>query len=74
MSLLNRKATKEFIRQHGKYITQIESTFWSMLEAKVEKILLNAIANNASRRRLTQYELMTERNLEKKGGESISNL
>jgi len=58
MSLLNRKATKEFIRQHGKYITQIESTFWSMLEAKVEKILLNAIANNASRRRLTQYELI----------------
>jgi len=29
-----------------------------MLEAKVEKILLNAIANNASRRRLTQYELI----------------
>lgn len=71
MSLLNRKAVKEFIKEHGKYISQIETTFWSALEMKVERLLLNAISNNASRRRLTQYELMTDRIPGKKGGEPV---
>lgn len=72
MSLLNRKAIRRFIKEHGKYITQIETTFWSALETKVERMLLNAIANNASRRRITQYELMSDRTPMKKGGELLS--
>lgn len=72
MSLLNRKAIRRFIKEHGKYITRIETTFWSALETKVERMLLNAIANNASRRRITQYELMSDRTPMKKGGELLS--
>ncbi len=69
MSLVNKKAIKTFIKEHGKYITQIEGTFYSMLEMKVERMILNAIASNASRRRLTQYELLGN-GIKKKGGES----
>jgi hypothetical protein len=69
MSLINKKSIKTFIKEHGKYITQIEGAFYSMLETKIEKMILNAIANNASRKRLTQYELLGNE-IKKKGGES----
>jgi hypothetical protein len=58
MGLINKAKVRAFIREHGKHITQVESTFYSALESRVEKIVLNAIGNNASRRRLTQYELL----------------
>ena len=57
-SLLNKKAVRQFIRQNGKHITQVESTFYTLLEQKIKNTILKAISNNASRHRLTQYELL----------------
>jgi len=57
-SLLNRKAVRQFIKGNGKHITQVESTFYTLLEQKIKNTILKAIANNASRHRLTQYELL----------------
>jgi hypothetical protein len=57
-SLLNRKAVRLFIKENGKHITQVESTFYTLLEQRIRKRILKAIANNASRHRLSQYELL----------------
>lgn len=57
-SLLNRKAARQLIKENGKHITQVESTFYTLLEQKIKNTILKAIANNASRKRLTQYELL----------------
>jgi hypothetical protein len=57
-SLLNRKAVRQFIKENGKHITQVESTFYTLLEQKIGNTILKAISNNASRKRLTQYELL----------------
>ncbi len=57
-SLLNRKAVKEFIKENGKHITQVESTFHTLLDQKIKSMILRAIAKNASRHRLSQYELL----------------
>ena len=57
-SLLNKKAVRQFIKENGKYITQVESTFYTLLEQRIKNTVLKAIANNASRKRLTQYELL----------------
>ncbi len=56
--MLNRKAVRQFIKEKGKHITQVESTFYILLEQKTRNMILKAIANNASRRRLSQYELL----------------
>lgn len=58
MGLINKARVKEFIKDHSEYITQIECTFYSALESRVERMILNAIATNLHRRRLTQYELL----------------
>lgn len=57
-SMLNRKAVRHFIKENGKHITQVESTFYTLLEQKTRNTILKAIANNTSRRRLSQYELL----------------
>ena len=57
-SLLNKKAVKQFIKENGKRVTQVESTFYTLLEQRIKNTILKAIANNASRKRLTQYELL----------------
>ena len=57
-SLMNRKSIREFIKENGKYITQVESTFYTLLEQRIKNTILKAIANNASRHRLSQYELL----------------
>ena len=57
-NLLNKKAVRQFIQENGKYITQVESTFYTLLEQRIKNTVLKAIANNASRKRLTQYELL----------------
>jgi hypothetical protein len=57
-SLLSRKAVRQFIKENGKHITQVESTFYTLLEHRIKNTILKAIANNASRKRLTQYELL----------------
>ncbi len=56
--ILNRKAVRQFIKENGKYITQVESTFYTLLEQKTKNTILKAISNNTSRRRLSQYELL----------------
>ena len=56
-SLLNRKAVTEFVKENGKHITQVESTFYTLLDQKIKNMILRAIAKNASRHRLSQYEL-----------------
>jgi hypothetical protein len=61
-SLLTKKAVRQFIKQNGKHITQVESTFYTLLEQKIKNTILNAIANNASRHRLSQYELLANGN------------
>ena len=58
MDLIKKAKVRQFIKENGKHITQIESTFYTALEVKVENMILGAITNNASRRRLTQYELV----------------
>ena len=60
-SLLNRKAIRQLIKENGKYITQVESTFYTLLEQKITNTVLKAIGNNASRKRLSQYELLGTR-------------
>lgn len=57
-SLLNKKAVRQFIKENGKYITQVESTFYTLLEQRIKNTVLKAITNNTSRKRLTQYELL----------------
>ena len=57
-SLLSKKAVRQFIKENGKHITQVESTFYALLEQKIKSTILKAIANNASRKRLTRYELL----------------
>jgi hypothetical protein len=57
-SLLNKKAVRQFIKENGKHVTQVESTFYTLLEQRIKNTVLKAIANNASRKRLTQYELL----------------
>ena len=57
-SLLNRNATRKFIKENGKHITQVESTFYTLLERRIKNTILKAIGNNASRKRLSQYELL----------------
>jgi len=61
-SLLNRKAVREFIKEKGKHITQVESTFYTLLEQRIKNTILKAIGNNASRHRLSQYELLGDSN------------
>ena len=56
-SLLNRRAVRQFVKENAKYIKQVESTFYPLLEQRTKNTILKAIANNASRKRLTQYEL-----------------
>ena len=55
--LLNRKGVKNFIHASAPRITQIESTFYTALELKVQGFIKAAIANNCSRKRITQYEV-----------------
>ena len=62
MGLINKKAVKEFIKGNSASITQIECTFYSGLEAEVMKMIRRAIAANASRRRITGYELLANGN------------
>ena len=57
-SLLNKKAVRQFIKENGKHVTQVESTFYTLLEQRIKNTILKAIGNNASRKRLTQYELL----------------
>jgi len=57
-SLLNRKAARQFIKENGEHITQVESTFYTLLEQRIKNTVLKAIENNASRRRLSQYEFL----------------
>jgi hypothetical protein len=61
-SLLNRKAVRQLIKENGKHITQVESTFYTLLEQRIKNTILKAIGNNASRRRLSQYELLGDGN------------
>ncbi len=61
-SLLNKKAVREFIKENGKHVTQVESTFYTLLEQKIRNTIIKAIGNNASRHRLSQYELLGDRN------------
>jgi len=56
--LLNRKGVKEFVHASAPRITQIESTFYTALELKVQRVIKAAIANNCSRKRITQYEVL----------------
>lgn len=55
--LINKRAVREMIKDVSPYITQVESGFYDALERKVRKVILSAIGNNASRKRLTQCEL-----------------
>ncbi len=57
-SLLSKKAVRQFIKENGKHITQVESTFYTLLEQRIRNTILKAIANNVSRHRLSQYELL----------------
>ena len=57
-SLLSKKAVRQFIKENGKHITQVEVTFYTLLEQKIKDAIFKAIANNASRHRLTQYEML----------------
>jgi hypothetical protein len=57
-SLLSKKAVRQFIKENGKHITQVEVTFYTPLEQKIKDAIFKAIANNASRHRLTQYEML----------------
>ncbi len=57
-NLLNKKAVRQLIKENGKHVTQVESTFYTLLEQRIKNTVLKAIANNASRKRLTQYELL----------------
>ena len=70
-SLLNRKAVTQFIKENRKHITQVESTFYSLLEQKIKNTILKAIGNNASRHRLSQYELSGNANSKGLGKYSI---
>jgi hypothetical protein len=56
-SLLSRKAVRNFIKQNGRHVTQVEASFYIPLEQRIKNAILKAIANNASRKRLTQYAL-----------------
>jgi len=56
--LINKAKVKRFIKDHSSEITQIECTFYSALDSRVQKLILDAIATNLHRRRLTQYELL----------------
>jgi len=58
VALLNRKAVREFIKENARHVTQVESTFYVLLEQKVRRVVLGAIVNNGSRKRLTRYELL----------------
>jgi hypothetical protein len=58
MGLINKAKIKTFIKEHGKHITQVEGSFYTVLETRIEKMILHAISNNASRHRLTHYELL----------------
>lgn len=57
-SLLSKKAVRQFIKENERHITQVEATFYPLLEQKIKNAILKAIANNASRHRLTQHELL----------------
>ena len=57
-SLLSKKAVRQFIKENGKHVTQVELTFYTLLEQRTRNTILKAIPNNASRHRLTQYELL----------------
>ncbi len=70
MGLINKAQVRRFIKDHSAHITQVESTFYSLLETKVERVILDAIAANLRRHRLTQYELMANgKSKEAKGGD-----
>jgi len=55
--LINKKAVRQLISEVSPHITQVESGFFTVLDKKVRSIIFSAVKNNASRRRLTQYEL-----------------
>lgn len=56
--LLNHKGVKHFVHALSPRITQIETSFYTALELKVQRIIKAAIANNCSRKRITQYEIL----------------
>lgn len=58
LRLLNHKGVKQFIHALAPRITQIENTFYTALEFKVQRLIKAAIANNCSRKRITQYEIL----------------
>ena len=64
-SLLNRKAVTEFVKENEKHISQVESAFYTLLDQKIKNMILRAIAKNASRHRLSQYELLGTANSNK---------
>ena len=61
-SLLSKKAVRQFIKENGEHITQVEAAFYTLMEQKIRSAILKAVANNGSRHRLTQYELLGNAN------------
>lgn len=61
MDLLKKAKVRQFIKENGKHITSVERSFYVQLERKVKNMILMAISNNASRGRLSQYELLGQR-------------
>lgn len=69
MELLKKANVRRFIKENGEHITSVEGSFYVQLEGRVKNMILMAIGNNASRRRLSQYELLGK--IQRNGKESL---
>jgi hypothetical protein len=59
VELLKKAKVRQFIKENGKHIASVDTGFYVVLEVRVKNMILAAITNNASRRRLTRYELVS---------------
>lgn len=56
--LLNKKAVRNFIREHAPEIHQVETAFYSVLDFETRKLIIKAIKRNGKHARLTTGELL----------------
>jgi 3-oxoacyl-ACP reductase-like protein len=56
-SVISKKGVRDFVKANGRYVTQVDKMFYAVLDHRVKDIILKAISNNCSRRKLTHHEI-----------------
>lgn len=55
--VISKKAVRNYIKENGNRITQVDKLFYIALDNRVKQTILNSILNNCSRKKLTASEI-----------------